>query len=59
MGPNRDIVDYLRVQFDRTREIEDWSRRLKILAERKTIFGYANNHFAGHSPSRSSSIRSR
>jgi uncharacterized protein YecE (DUF72 family) len=51
MGPNRDIVDYSRVQFDRTRELESWSLIIRQLARRvKTIYGYVNNHFAGHSP---------
>jgi len=52
MGPNRDIVDYSHIQFDRTRELEAWSRALRTLAERvKMVWGFANNHFAGHSPS--------
>lgn len=52
MGPDRDIVDYSRIQFDRSRELEAWSEALRLLNERvKTIWGFANNHFAGHSPS--------
>ncbi|HEX8154748.1 MAG TPA: DUF72 domain-containing protein [Thermoanaerobaculia bacterium] len=52
MGPNRDIVDYSHIQFDRTRELEAWSQRLRMLADRvKVVWGYANNHYAGHSPS--------
>ena len=51
MGPNRDIVDYSRIQFDRSRELESWAAVLQSLAERRTIvYGYVNNHFAGHSP---------
>ena len=51
MGPNRDIVDYSRIQVDRTREIEMWTGVLWPLAERAIdVFGYVNNHFAGHSP---------
>ncbi|MFN8580964.1 MAG: DUF72 domain-containing protein [Gemmatimonadaceae bacterium] len=51
MGPNRDIVDYSRTQVDRTRELDAWARVLPSLAARvRTVFGYANNHFAGHSP---------
>ena len=51
MGPNRDIVDYSRIQFDRTRELEAWSHALRTLALRvKVVWGFANNHFAGHSP---------
>jgi uncharacterized protein YecE (DUF72 family) len=51
MGPNRDLVDYSRIQVDRSRETETWARVLAPLAARvETIYGYFNNHFAGHSP---------
>ena len=52
MGPNRDITDYSRIQFDRSRELEGWSQALQALNRKvKMIWGFANNHFAGHSPS--------
>ena len=52
MGPDRSIVDYSRVQVDRSRELEAWSHALSSLAERvREVYGYVNNHFAGHSPS--------
>jgi uncharacterized protein YecE (DUF72 family) len=50
MGPDRDITDYSRVQFDRSEEIRAWSEVLKRAALTKEIFGFFNNHFAGHSP---------
>lgn len=51
MGPNRDIVDYSRVQRDTTRELELWASVLGPLVERALdVYGYVNNHFAGHSP---------
>jgi len=51
MGPNRDIVDYSRVQADRTREIELWRNALISLAAHVTmVYAYVNNHFAGHGP---------
>jgi uncharacterized protein YecE (DUF72 family) len=51
MGPNRDIVDYSRIQVDRTSEIEQWAAILPEIAKKvRVIYGYANNHFAGHSP---------
>ena len=51
MGPNRDIVDYSRIQVDRSRELESWAAVIAALARRvKTVYGYVNNHFAGHSP---------
>jgi uncharacterized protein YecE (DUF72 family) len=52
MGPDRKIVDYSHIQFDRSRELEAWSQVLQALATRvKVVWGFANNHFAGHSPS--------
>jgi uncharacterized protein YecE (DUF72 family) len=51
MGPDRNIVDYSRIQFDRTRELESWVTIIAALAKKvKTVYGYVNNHFAGHSP---------
>ena len=51
MGPNRDLTDYSRIQVDRTAELEAWSHAVASLAERVGIvYGYVNNHFAGHSP---------
>jgi uncharacterized protein YecE (DUF72 family) len=51
MGPDRSIVDYSRVQVDRSRELERWSQVLWSMSQRvKEVYGYVNNHFAGHSP---------
>ena len=51
MGPNREIVDYSRIQHDRTRELEEWSEAILLLIQKVTaVYGYVNNHFAGHSP---------
>ncbi len=51
MGADREIVDYSRIQLDRTRELEMWQGVLTQLAAKgRTIYGYVNNHFAGHSP---------
>ena len=51
MGANRDIVDYSRIQIDRTAELEAWAAALWPLVARKvSVYGYVNNHFAGHSP---------
>jgi uncharacterized protein YecE (DUF72 family) len=51
MGANRDLVDYSRIQVDRTRELELWAALLWAAAERGIdVYGYVNNHFAGHSP---------
>jgi len=50
MGPDREITDYSRVQFDRSEEIRAWAEALKRAAHTKDIYGFFNNHFAGHSP---------
>jgi uncharacterized protein YecE (DUF72 family) len=51
MGPDRDVVDYSRVQMDRTNELELWSGVLWPAAKQgRTVYVYVNNHFAGHSP---------
>lgn len=51
MGPDRTIVDFSRLQVDRTKELDAWAATLRGLMSRmKTAFVYINNHFAGHSP---------
>jgi uncharacterized protein YecE (DUF72 family) len=50
MGPDRKITDYSRVQFDRSKEIRAWSEALTSAANTKDVYGFFNNHFAGHSP---------
>jgi uncharacterized protein YecE (DUF72 family) len=50
MGPDRAITDYSHLQFDRSSEIRTWSDVLKKAAHTKEIYGFFNNHFAGHSP---------
>ena len=51
MGGDRRITDYSRVQLDRDTELNMWSVGIAALHARvKTIFGYFNNRFQGHSP---------
>jgi uncharacterized protein YecE (DUF72 family) len=51
MGPNRDLVDYSRIQVDRRKELEAWMKAIAILAPKVRVsYGYVNNHFAGHAP---------
>jgi uncharacterized protein YecE (DUF72 family) len=50
MGPDREITDYSRIQFDRSAEMRDWAEALRRAANTIDIFGFFNNHFAGHSP---------
>ncbi len=51
MGPDREIVDYSRVQHDRRKELDAWQQAMPVIAARvRTVFGYVNNHFSGHAP---------
>ncbi len=51
MGPNRDLVDYSRIQVDRRKELEAWMKVIAIIGAKVGVtYGYASNHFAGHSP---------
>lgn len=50
MGPDRSITDYSRLQFDRSEEIGLWAEVLQRVAHTRDVYGFFNNHFAGHSP---------
>lgn len=51
MGIDQSIVDYSRVQMDRTRDLEAWAAVLTRLGEdKRDVYVYINNHFSGHSP---------
>lgn len=51
MGPNRDLTDFSHVQVDRGAEQWAWAQAMRdLLITGVDIFGYVNNHFAGHSP---------
>lgn len=60
MGPNRDIVDYSRVQVDRTRELEQWVAAMDEMRRNGVaeIFAYVANHFSGHSPATARDVQS-
>jgi uncharacterized protein YecE (DUF72 family) len=60
MGPNRDLVDYSRVQVDRTREIDLWMDAIASIPARVSdIYGYVANTFTGHSPATARDIQYR
>ena len=50
MGPDREITDYSHIQFDRSAEINAWAEVLRKVAHTIDVYGFFNNHFAGHSP---------
>ena len=60
MGPNRDLVDYSRVQVDRSQEIDAWSEAIEDLSEKvSNIYGYVANTFSGHSPATAREFQQR
>lgn len=51
MGPDRTITDYSHLQVDRSVELDAWARMMPVLqGQVREIFGFVNNHFAGHAP---------
>lgn len=51
MGPDRSITEFSHIQVDRSAELDAWAAMLPVLqGQVRDIYGYANNHFAGHSP---------
>ena len=60
MGPDRSITDYSRIQVDRSAELDAWATMLPtLLAQVRTVYGFANNHFAGHGPQTARMIQTR
>jgi uncharacterized protein YecE (DUF72 family) len=58
MGPNRDLVDYSRVQVDRSREVAMWMEAIAEIPDSVTdVYGYVANTFTGHSPSTAREIQ--
>lgn len=58
MGPNRDITDYSHLQFDRSEQIREWADVLRRASIGTDLYGYFNNHFAGHSPANAREMQS-
>jgi uncharacterized protein YecE (DUF72 family) len=51
LGRRSDISQFDRLQIDRTKELATWAQRVRqFLEEGLDLYGYFNNHFAGHSP---------
>src|SRR4051812_37153874 len=60
MGPNRDLVDYTRVQVDRSTEVEMWADAIDDLAQKVShVYGYVANTFSGHSPATARDLQYR
>jgi uncharacterized protein YecE (DUF72 family) len=51
LGRRKDISQFHEIQIDRTDRLEWWAERVQLfLRSGVDVFGYFNNHFAGHSP---------
>ena len=51
LGRRSDIEHFDRIQIDRTPELTTWGQRVRqFLDDGIEVYGYFNNHFAGHSP---------
>jgi uncharacterized protein YecE (DUF72 family) len=51
LGRRSDIERFDRLQIDRRRELVTWASRVRrFLDAGVDVYGYFNNHFAGHSP---------
>jgi uncharacterized protein YecE (DUF72 family) len=52
LGNRSDIRKYDRTQIDRGVELEDWEKAMRgAVSTVENMYGYFNNHWAGHSPS--------
>lgn len=51
MGPDRRITDFSGIQVERDDELDAWADAVQALGSRvREVYGYANNHWQGHSP---------
>ncbi len=60
LGDRREILRYDRVQIDRSDSFADWEAALRrVFPEVREVFGYFNNHWAGHSPASANEMKRR
>lgn len=51
LGRRKDIEEFDRIQIDRALELENWAAQVRtFLKDGVEVFGFFNNHYAGHSP---------
>lgn len=51
LGRRKDIEAFDRIQIDRSERLKTWAQRVQLfLSQGVDVYGYFNNHFAGHSP---------
>jgi uncharacterized protein YecE (DUF72 family) len=60
LGDRREIDKYDRVQIDRADSFRTWEADLmKVFGEVREVYGYFNNHWAGHSPESANEMKRR
>ena len=60
LGDRREIAKYDRVQIDRDDSFRAWEADLlKVFGEVREVYGYFNNHWAGHSPASANEMKRR
>ncbi|MDB4949879.1 MAG: hypothetical protein JWM27_2528 [Gemmatimonadetes bacterium] len=60
MGPDRSITRFSQVLVDRADEMDAWAAALQpVLGRAVSLFGFFNNHFAGHSPANARDMQRR
>lgn len=51
LGRRKDIARFDEIQIDRSQDLGEWAQKVsRFLADGVTVYGFFNNHFAGHSP---------
>lgn len=60
LGDRREIEKYDRVQIDRDDSFRAWEADLmRVFGEVREVYGYFNNHWAGHSPASANEMKRR
>jgi uncharacterized protein YecE (DUF72 family) len=60
MGRREQIEHFDRVQIDRAQDLDRWEAAIRrVLPEVREVYGYFNNHWAGHSPASAHDLKMR
>jgi len=60
LGDRQDIERYDRMQVDRSASFAAWEADLaRVIPEVREVYGYFNNHWAGHSPASANEMKRR